>query len=298
MLSKSNGKLPVGTYDHRERRVDGLQAHLVGHVRLLLEAEVAAADEDDAVAAAVLEQQPGGVARRVVDLRRVVLALRQARVLGIAGPAVAVPEDVGVLLDEVGERVGDLARPDRDHIDPLFGDVRQLGGSVLGGDVVDDDRRLVPVLLRELLDLGHERLVVGAVVAWSGGGHAELHGAVAVGVEGVDVARRAARRRRGSRFPARQSCRASRSCLAPTVVPGAAEVPGAPVVPAAPSSSSSPHAASESGHGEDDDALTEACAPRCHGGRLSPLIPVVVGGRQWLPAGSASGAGTAGRASG
>ena len=90
---------------------------------LLLEAEVAAADEDDRVATRLLQLEARRVAGGVADLAAVVGALGETRVLREAGAAVAVPEDVGVLLDQLRQRLGDLGGTDDDDVDALLREV-------------------------------------------------------------------------------------------------------------------------------------------------------------------------------
>ena len=175
-----------GHIRHGVARVDALQALFVGQVGLLFEVEVAAAEERCLGAAARLEQQAGGVASGVADLRRIVLALGEARVARVAGAAVAVPEDLGVLGDEILQRIGDGAGAHEDDVDVLLGQVGELGSGILGSDLVDHDGRLEAVVLRHLGGLIDQRLVVGAVVLRAGRGDTELHLAVAVGVEQLD----------------------------------------------------------------------------------------------------------------
>ena len=136
-----------------------VQAELVAHVVLDLEAEVAAADHRDRVAAAVAEQDAGGDTGGVGDAGAVVLALQVELALGEAGAAVAVPEDVGVLLGEVGHRLGDLAGADDQDVDGLLGEVLEFGGGVGGLDVVDDDHLAEAVL-------GSENDSAASTTAW------------------------------------------------------------------------------------------------------------------------------------
>src|SRR5258705_149228 len=74
-------------------RINRVHAEVERHVGLLLEAEVAATDEDHRVATFLLELETGRVAGRVADLATVVEALCQPWVGREAGTAVAVPED-------------------------------------------------------------------------------------------------------------------------------------------------------------------------------------------------------------
>ncbi len=173
---------------HRVGRVDGLQAELEGHVGLLLEAQFAAPDERHVRAlAALLHQQARGIAGGVADLGAVVRALGEAGILREPGTAVAVPEDVRELGDQLWQRLGDLRSTDDDDVDALLGEVAHRRGCVGGLDVVDDDRLGEAVLLRDLFGGVHHRLVVRTVVGRTGGGDPESDFTVAVAVE-VDAA--------------------------------------------------------------------------------------------------------------
>ena len=196
-----------------------------------LEVEVAAAEERRRRRVGVLQQQPGGVAGRVADLRRVVARLRDARRVGEAGAAVAVPEDVGELLRQRRQRVGQLAGADGDDVDVLAGEVAQLGLRRRRVDVVDDDRLGEAVLLGQLGDAVDHRLVVAAVVAGPRRRHADddvpsplvsrFTGSAAVPAGGRLGRRRVGRRlgrgrrRRACRPVARcRRVRSARSCAA------------------------------------------------------------------------------------
>src|SRR6185295_12447748 len=104
----------------RVRRVDGLEAEVERGHGLLLETEIAAADDDDRVAALLLQLEACRVAGGVPDLTAAIEALRQARVRREAGTTVAVPEDVGVLGDEARQWLGDLRCADDDDVDTLL----------------------------------------------------------------------------------------------------------------------------------------------------------------------------------
>ena len=101
--------------------------------------------------------------------------------------AAAVPEDVGVFLGQVGQRLGDLTGGDHDDIDALIGEVAQLGSGLGLVDLVDIDRIGVPVGGGEVPGTVNGSLVVGTVVGVAGHGHGQAHNAITVVVHRVGL---------------------------------------------------------------------------------------------------------------
>ena len=93
----------------------------------------------------LLQQQPGGVAGRDVQLGPAVGAAQQPRGVPVQRSAVAVPEDLVVIREERLVVLCQATRSDRDDVDALGGDVLQLRTRVGLVYLVDDQRRLVPL---------------------------------------------------------------------------------------------------------------------------------------------------------
>jgi hypothetical protein len=138
-LSTSNGKSPVGCTSPRERLVDGLQAELERQEGLLLEAEVAAAEERDAgrrrppAARARWRSRPCSRSRR----------RRRGSARGPrTGPApqLQYQKMSGNCSMSVAAGLGDLAGADDDHVDALRARSPISVSASACLDVVDDDR--------------------------------------------------------------------------------------------------------------------------------------------------------------
>ena len=121
------------------------------------------------------------------------LRSRAGRVL-VAGPTVAVPEDLLVFQEQVLVAVGEIAGADGDDVRPLRDHVQELGSGVGRIHLVHDQRVLVPGLRRDGLDPLDEGLVVGAVVPGALGDHRDPYRAVSVEVRHTPVPAQALRR--------------------------------------------------------------------------------------------------------